>query len=131
MVSPVTYRGFNQEGTCIVQRTGTDANTQINPEQVKAAIENVKTVFAEQMQLVAKSLTNISEDADEAVIVQGTNMTENIEQTASILTELSSTLTQGIDGLYDLAVTAHDQLQTNNNNIAYNECRVNGVVSIQ
>lgn len=131
MVSPVTYRGFDQEGNCIVQKTGLDANTQINPSEVKAAIENVKNVFAEQMQLIAKSLTNISEDAEDAIIVQGTNMSGTIEDTSTILGQLGTQVTQGIETLYDYAVQAHDTLQETNNARAYNECRVNGVVSIQ
>ena len=131
MVSPVTYRGYDQDGTCIIQRTGVDANTQINPADVKAAIENVKAVFAEQMQNVAKSLTNISEDAEEAVIVQGTNMSKTIEDTATILSQLAEQVTTGIESLYEYAVQAHDSLQENNNATAYNECRVSGVVSIR
>ena len=131
MVSPVTYRGYDKDGTCITQHTGVDANTQINPAEVKAAIDNVKAVFDEQMQAVATSLTKISEDAEEAIIVQGTNMGQTIEDTANVLKELGGQVTAGIDTLYDYAVQAHDKLQENNNNRAYNECRVNGVVSIQ
>ena len=131
MVSPVTHRGFDQQGTCIVQRTGVDANTQINPAEVKAAIENVKNVFEEQMQIISQSLTHMSEDAEEAVIVQGTNMSGTIEDTALILSQLGAQVTQGIDTLYDYAVQAHDTLQESNNARAYNECRVSGVVSIQ
>ena len=131
MVSPVTYRGYDQEGKCITQHTGVDANTQINPAEVKAAIENVKTVFAEQMEAIAQSLTNISEDAEEAVIVQGTNMGQTIEDTAMVLKELPNQIIQGIDVLYDYAVQAHDQLQDTNNARAYYECKVSGVSYIQ
>lgn len=130
MESPKTYRGYDEDGNCKIQRTGVDANTQINPADVKAAIENVKAVFAEQMRLIATSLTNISEDADEAVVVQGTSMQGTIEDTATLLTQLTDQVTQGIDQLYDYAVTAHDQLQRNNNIDAYNSCIINGVVRI-
>ncbi len=131
MVSPKTYRGYNSENKCISQCTAVDANTLINPAEVKKAIENVKTVFAEQMDNVAKALTNVTEDASEAVIVQGTDMTKTIEDTALVLKNLSTEVTSGIDTLYDYAVQAHDKLQESKNNEAYNACIVNGVTYIQ
>ena len=128
--SPKTYHGYDKDGKCITTQTGLDANTQINPAEVQAAIDNVKSVFEEQMKNVANALTDISTDAEEAVIVQGTSMTGTIEETATLLNGLAGQVTSGIDQLYTYAVEAHDQLQTNNNIDAYNACKVSGVVSI-
>ena len=61
MIAPKTFRGYNQEGKVVIQKTAVDANTQINPAQVQKAIENVKKVFEEEMQIIAKSLKKVSE----------------------------------------------------------------------
>ena len=106
------------------------SNTLINPAEVQAAIDNVKSVFEEQLNNVASSLRDISQDADEAIIVQGTSMEGTIEDTATLLTQVSGQVTQGIDALYDYAVQAHDQLQIIENNKAYNNCIVADVVSV-
>ncbi|MBP5679377.1 MAG: hypothetical protein J6X28_06100 [Bacilli bacterium] len=130
MENPKTYKGLDAEGNVKAQCTAVDANTLINPAEVQAAIDNVKSVFEEQLNNVASSLRDISQDADEAIIVQGTSMEGTIEDTATLLTQVSGQVTQGIDALYDYAVQAHDQLQIIENNKAYNNCIVADVVSV-
>lgn len=130
MESPKTYRGYDDQGNAIVTSTAQDANKEINPADVKKNIENVKAVFADEMCKLARGLRNISGDASDAVIVEGTNMKNTIEETAKILEQIAAQVTQGIDALYDEAVAYHDQLQNNLNAQAYNSCRVNGVTRI-
>lgn len=130
MEYPKTYRGVDSEGKVVTQCTAYDANGYINPAEVQAAIENVKAVFEEQLKSVADSLRDVSTDAKDAIIVQGTDMAGTIEDTATLLTSISSQVTQGIDQLYGYAVQAHDQLQINENNKAYNACIASNVVSV-
>ena len=130
MESPKTYHGYDETGKCVVSATATDANTVLNPADVKAAIDNVKSAFEDQFKAIADALRGVSTDASEAVIVEGTNMKGTIEDTATLLTQVSGQVTQGIDGLYDLAVNAHDEIQAKFNTDAYNACRVTGVVAI-
>lgn len=131
LVSPKTYRGYNDNNEVLITKTAVDANTQLNPAEVKKEIENVKAVFDEQMNGIARALKNISEDAGESIVVEGTKMNGTIEDTAQVLSQLGSQVTQGIDTLYDYSVEAHNKLQENNNNAAYNACRINGVTRIQ
>ncbi|MBR3210534.1 MAG: hypothetical protein IKF71_01175 [Bacilli bacterium] len=131
MLSPKTYRGYDEEGKVVITKTAKDANSQINPAQVKKAIENVKKVFEDEMQVIAKSLTKISEDAEEAIIVQGTDMGGTLLDTSKIISEMGTKMTEGIDSLYDYAVQMHDKLQKDNNTAAYNACCISGVASIR
>ena len=128
--SPRTYRGYNSNNEVVITKQAANANGDLNPAEVKQAIENVKAVFEEQMNGVARALRNISQDADEA-IVEGTKMNDTIEDTAQVLTQIGPQITQGIDTLYELSVDAHNKIQQNYNNMAYNACRVNGVVDIR
>lgn len=130
MESPKTYKGYDQEGNVIVTSTAQDANQEINPQAVRVAIEHVKEVFADEMYKLAKSLRAISQDASEAIIVQGTKMEGTIEDTAKLLEQIPAQVTNGIDSLYDESVKYHDQLQNNLNAEAYNSCRVAGVTNI-
>lgn len=130
MESPKVYRGYNNEGNCLITKTAVDANTQINPADVKAAIDNIKTVFDEQMKMLASALTDVSTNAEEAIIVEGTSMGPAIEEVATVLMSLSEKLTSGFDDLYDKAVTAHDEQQRRNNTEAYNACAISGVTRI-
>lgn len=129
--SPRTYRGYNSNNEVVITKQAANANNEINPTEVKQAIENVKAVFDEQMNGVARALRNISQDADEAIVVEGTKMNDTIEETANLLTQIGPQITQGIDALYGLSVEAHNKIQQNFNNQAYNACRVNGVVDIR
>ena len=129
--SPRTYRGYNSNNEVVITKQAANANGEINPTEVKQAIENVKAVFDEQMNGVARALRNISQDADEAIVIEGTKMNDTIEETAQVLTQIGPQITQGIDTLYDLSVEAHNKIQQNFNNQAYNACRVTGVVDIR
>ena len=115
MVTPNTYVGYDKDGQQICSCPATDANTYINPEEVKAGIENVISVVSEEMTKVSKALQDVAPDADTAVIVQGTKMTETIEQTCDALGSLSGTFGDSISGLYDQAMAVHDKLQNQAN----------------
>ena len=130
MISPETHRGYNDENKCIVTKVAVDANTQINPEEVKAAIENVKAVFEEQLGNIVTALTGLNVDAQDAIIVQGTDMTKNIEEAASFIEQFAGSIAD-IDQIYEYAVEAHDLLQKSNNNDAFNLCIIDGVVRIE
>lgn len=131
MESPKAYYGYDETGKCITSAKAQDANDFINPAEVQAAITNVKNTFEDQFKAIADALRDVSTDASEAVIVEGTNMKGTIEDTATLLTQVSGQVTQGIDALYDLAVAAHDNKQAELNVAAYNACRGPGVVSIR
>ena len=131
METPRTYRGYNSDGKCVAKTTAQDANKWINPAEVKKAIEKVESVFTEQMNGVGNSLQNIVDDAEEAVIVQGTDMGKTIEETAKAIKALPKQAMEGIKTLYEYSIQAHDNLQKQANNYAYNQVAgTSGVVRI-
>ena len=111
MESPRTYYGYNDEGKCVARCTATDANTFIDPAEVKAALDNLQNVFSEEMSRISTSIRDVSSDAKEAVIVQGTNMSSTVEKTADAIAVIPSEISGSLDGLYASAVSAHDALQ--------------------
>ncbi len=126
-----TYYGYDATGKNVSSSTAEDANNYINPSEVQAAITNVKNAFEDQFKSIADALRDVSTDASEAVIVEGTNMKGTIEDTATLLTQVSGQVTQGIDSLFDLAVDAHDKIQKELNERAYKNCWTNGATSVR
>ena len=51
MKGPETYTAYDKDGKVIGTYTAEDANNFINPAEVKAAIDNLKTVFQDQMKV--------------------------------------------------------------------------------
>lgn len=120
MLNPRTYNGYDKDGKLVGSCTAVDANTLINPEEVQAQIDNIVKVVDEQMQVISNALENISEDATDAVIVQGTNMSEIISETSSALDSVSGEVKENVQEAYNLSVQAHDKLQEQLNTDAYN-----------
>ena len=128
MVAPKNFRGLDEEGKVIVTGVARDANLDINPNEVRTAVNEVKEVFEEQFKNIASALRGVS--TTDALIVQGTSMDGAIEDTADLILQLPSQLTSGFDNLYDLALGVHDDLQNRYNREAYNQCCVTDVVRI-
>ena len=128
MVTPKTWRGYDEENKLVVSCVARDANLDINPSEVKSAVAELKATFEEQFGRIASALRNVS--TTDALIVQGTSMDGAIEDTANLILQLPSQLTSGFDDLYDLSIGVHDNLQSQYNTEAKNSCRVEGVTRI-
>lgn len=129
MVSPRTYRGYDEEGKLVCSCTAVNANEYINPAEVQAAMTKVEDVVTDQMNNVCKALDNVTPDAEEAIIVQGTKMTEAIEETCSALKSLPGTFADSISSMYTEAISAHDRLQNQANDEARQAVRSTSGVS--
>jgi len=128
MLSPKTYHGYNSEGKCIASCTALDANTLIDPAEVQAALNNLENVFNEEMGRIASSLRQV--DASDAVIVQGASMSGVIQDTAAAVTQIPGQVSSSFQGLYGLAVQAHDTLQQQANDEARSAVNRSGVVRV-
>ena len=132
MLAPKTYVGYDNTGNRVGSCTAVDATTYIDPAEVQAAINNVESVASEQMGLINTALNATTADADEAVIVQGTKMTSSIEEVCSALTSIPGSIKDSISSMYDAAVSAHDQIQEQANQDAYNTIKnTTGVTTVQ
>ena len=132
MLAPKTYVGYDNTGNRVGSCTAVDATTYIDPAEVQAAINNVESVASEQMGLINTALNATTADADEAVIVQGTKMTSSIEEVFSALTSIPGSIKDSISSMYDAAVSAHDQIQEQANQDAYNTIKnTTGVTTVQ
>ena len=131
MVSPRTYYGYNNEGKCVASATALDATTLLNPAEVKAAVDNLDNVFTTEMTSIATALRNMTTDANEAVIVQGTSMSGTIEDTAAAILQIPGQVSGSFSELYGLSVQRHDMLQEQANEEARNAvASAGGVVRV-
>jgi hypothetical protein len=72
------------------------------------------------MNIICNALNNIAPDADEAIIVQGTKMTETIEEICTALKEIPASIVNSVSEISLQAQTVHDQLQDSENTYAHN-----------
>lgn len=123
METPKTYNGYDKDNNCIVTVTAYDANNIVNPDEVKAAIEGVKQAASEAATSIVSALNQITPDADEAVIVEGTKMTGVIEELCTTIGQLPDKVMGNIEGLYDESVQIHDKYQIEANQKAEADAR--------
>ena len=123
-VGPVTYTAYDKDGKEVGKYVAQNADNYINPAEVKAAIENLKTEVQTQMNTIAVNLNSLALDATNAVIVQGTKMDTQINDLAiSIKNDVPKLALEGIDNIYDAAVTVHDKIQKELNDIAKSDAQ--------
>ena len=131
MLSPRSCYGYNDEGKCVASGTATDATTLLNPAEVKAAVANLEAVFTEEMQRIASALRDMTADANESVIVQGTKMDKPIEETVTAILQIPGQVSSSYSELGAYAEQVHDALQQKANDEVYNSVRsASGVVRV-
>ncbi len=132
MVAPKSYTGYDQEGNVVVRCQAVDANQYLNPAEVKAAIDNVESVAEDSINRISNALVNVAPDANEAVIIQGTKIQGTIDDVCEAIKTLPGTIVDSISSLYTESISAHDKLQNQANDSAYNQTRATqGVVSVR
>lgn len=129
-VSPKTYHGYDSEGKCVSRATANNATDYIDPQQVAQAVDKVKTVAAEEVESITTALGKLTEDATDAIIVQGTKMTATFEEVITGVKTIPDQIGESISDLKTLAQQAHDDLQNQFNEAAKNACWCNGAVSV-
>ena len=131
MVAPKTYCGYNSEGKQICSATAENANEYINPDEVRAAIDNFNEVVETNLNNLSSALLNVEPDTEEAIIVQGTKMTETIESLCTTLKQLAGQFADSIEFMYSESVKAHDEIQNQANTNAKNSVTATeGVVRV-
>lgn len=129
-VSPKSYRGYDAEGKCVSSATAQSAKTYIDPAAVAAAVDKVRTVATDEMDNITSALGKLTEDANDAVIVQGTKMTATFEEVITGIKTIPGQIGDSLEELKTIAQQAHDELQNQLNENARNACYTNGAVTV-
>ncbi len=119
MEVPKVYIATDSEGQNICAVTAQDANSLINPSKVQEAIDNVKNKAEEEIKNIINAITYIKLDAEDAIIVEGTKMTQTIDDICKELKQVPNTILESISSIYGESVKAHDELQIKANEEAY------------
>ena len=130
-VSPKSYSGYDSNNQRVSSATARNATDYINPQDVAKAIEKVKTVATEEIERVTTALGKLTEDANDAIIVQGTKKTATFEEVVSGIKTIPNQIVDSIDELKTMAEQAHDELQNQFNEAAKNACICNGAVTVR
>ena len=131
MVEVKTYKGYDDEGKCICTKTAKDANNDLNPEEVKAALDNLNDVMADASKTLKKSIEGLIPAADEALLIKGSGYKKKINDVLDDADVGIAYLNTNYDGLYEKAVVFHDKKQREYNNEAKSACWKSGVVRVK
>ena len=111
METPKTYTGYGEDGQVVISKTSEDANNYLNPAEVQKAVEHIGEVAEEQAVILRKATYHLRGEADHALIISATDMSDAI----SDITDIQERVVEAIKGsfvdVYDNAVKAHDEIQ--------------------
>ena len=131
METPKTYVGYDKDNNQIASCQANDANEIVNPETVQAAIKAVEQAAESGTQDIVSALQNIESDAGDAVIVQGTNMINAINEVCSAVKSIAGSIGNSVSSVYDEALRIHDEIQIKYNSQAEEVVRsAEGVVRV-
>ncbi len=127
-----TYKGYDSKNNYLAHCEAKDAKEYIDPDRVKAALENFNSVVKESMDAIITAInTIIAPDAQEAVIVEGTRITPILEEVNEGIAAIANQMIESVSTLYDEAVIRFNEIQTQANNDAYQQVRTyTGVVNV-
>ena len=118
METPKTYVGYDKDENVIASQTGEDANNFINPDEIQAAIQEVKQVTEEECKSIVSNLQKLIPDVKSAISVKGKTMAQSVEQIGTVTESVPAAKEGAIGNLYNEAVQKHDQKQIENNEAA-------------
>lgn len=114
-VSIETWAGYDEEGKEIKRLRAADANNDIDPEEIKAAIEKVKSVCDEEMKVISDKIAGLTDNALAAMKVEGMTLQEFITSITEVVDGFGSEIAGILEPLISDAQAEHDRLQTQYN----------------
>ena len=117
-VAVETWAGYDSEGTEIKRIKAADANNDIDPEQIKAAIENVKSACDKEMSVVTDKLSGLTDNALQALRIEGMTLQEYITAISDVINSFGTEIAGVLEPLVGEAQAEHDRLQEQYNSDA-------------
>lgn len=137
-VYPQTYTGYDEDNNVIITRKAEKAENYINPQEVHAAIENIKTVVDTGLKQIASSIEKV-ECGKETLVVADKTMQPIVEELAaqiagqdrSEIAPLAIQMESALEEIYERACDAHDDIQQQLNSQAESACWVASVTRVR
>lgn len=137
-VYPQTYTGYDEDNNVIITREAENAENYINPQEVHAAIENIKTVVDTGLKQIASSIEKV-ECGKETLVVADKTMQPIVEELAaqiagqdrSEIAPLAIQMESALEEIYERACDAHDDIQQQLNSQAESACWIASVTRVR
>lgn len=137
-VYPQTYTGYDEDNNVKITREAEKAENYINPQEVHAAIENIKTVVDTGLKQIASSIEKV-ECGKETLVVADKTMQPIVEELAaqiagqdrSEIAPLAIQMESALEEIYERACDAHDDIQQQLNSQAESACWVASVTRVR
>lgn len=136
---PHTYTGYGPKydtdgktvigEQVIVSKTAQDANTYVNPADVKNAVEQLRTTIKTSVDNIQSKLQNVAVDANGKMLkVEDSTMEPIINEAANSLGQIMPGLASTLDDIVSFAESEHDKKQIEYNQEA--EAAVRGTAGV-
>jgi hypothetical protein len=127
-----TYTGYDENGNVVTSQTAGNADDLLSPTQVGNAVASAQHTIREQIQNLVNRLSEISADAELALVVNTLRVNSAIDDFIDAIETLPTPLCNNLDSITEQATNANATLQDGLNNNAYNAVRnTAGVVSVR
>ncbi len=117
---PVFGTCYDEEGNEIKRYRAADANEDINPDEIKAAIEKVQKNCDDEMDGMTDSLNGLTDNALQALKVEGMTLSNFITSIGDVIDNFGSEIAGILKPLIDQAIAEHNSLQDQYNLAAKN-----------
>lgn len=112
LTNPKTYEGIDPSTKEVVGPiTAQNADEIIDPAEVAKKIKNASEIIEKEMGNLASGIAPTADDSKEAIIIEGTDMSETINEIANIIKEFATEINKSIEGLYEESVNARNHIQ--------------------
>lgn len=137
-VYPQTYTGYDEDNNVIITKEAESAENYINPQEVRAAIENIKNVVDTGLKTIASAIEKVN-CGEEALIVADKTMKPMVEELAeqiagknrdTEIAPLAQQMEEALEEVYERACDAYNDIQGQLNTQAENACWVSKVTRV-
>ena len=121
METPKTYKGYDADDKYVGELTATNIKKEVlDPDEIKRAVDNVRRVAYEQINEIRTALYDVANDAELAMVINGTNMGPFISGIADELIGQHENIANLLGGkdAYNHALKTHDRYQREVNEAA-------------
>ena len=128
---PHTYKGYNDENVPLCVYPAEDANSQINPSEIKKAIESARSIIESSTASLINNISKLESDYSAAVQMEGVTEFDSVKDLKESINNASK-ITDSFEELASAAQKKHDELQVKYNTEAHSSAaEYDGVTQVQ
>lgn len=124
LVKPIYIYIYDKDNKKLATVSSDIAKNYLDPNEVKENVDNLETVIADGLSTISTAIASEAlPEAETALVVEDTKTDELFDEVTNALTDgtITTSLNEGIDEIYNISVTKHNEIQEKFNDDARTE----------